>query len=223
MVAQKHLLLLVGSPRKKGTSGSFARTMQALAADQGWSSEIAFVYDYFDGRRSLEELQARIAGSDLVGLVAPLYYDTLPGAVVWLFEELWREGRSALAGKPFFAVAQSAYPFVQLMQPLIASCRLFAEATGMEWLGGLGYGGGVLIDGTPLEEYGRRGRIISEALRVALDEVLCGRPIPARAQELLVVRIPKILFRPLAAAMNWKIRRTARRLGAVDFERKVYL
>lgn len=214
------LLLLNGSPRKQGTSVAFATTLAAQAAAAGCTAEIRHVYDYYDGRSALESLQDLIAGADVIGLIAPLYYDTLPGADVWLLEQL--QG-APLAGKGFFVVGQGAYPFWRLCQPLIGAGRCFAEATGMRWLGGLGYGGGVLIDGRPLDQYGRLGRRIIEALRLALADVLQGRPIGPKPQELLTISIPRILFRPLAAALNFRIWSTARRLGVKDFARKVYL
>ena len=74
MVTGKRLLLFTGSPRKNKTSYSFGRTIQALANDAGCTAEIEHVIDYFDGKRSLEALKDRIACSDILGLVSPLYY-----------------------------------------------------------------------------------------------------------------------------------------------------
>ncbi|HYF92482.1 MAG TPA: NAD(P)H-dependent oxidoreductase [Symbiobacteriaceae bacterium] len=219
----KRLLLLNGSPRKQGTSSSFARTITALAAEAGCATEIEHAYDYYDGRRSLGALRELIAGADLIGVVAPLYFDTLPGAVVWLFEQLFREMRTELEGKALFAVGQGAYPFAALMQPLIGSCRCFAEATGMQWLGGLGYGGGVLLDGARLEDIGAKGRRIIKAFRLALNDLLARRMISPEPQEQLLVRIPKFLFRPLTALLNYRVRSLARRHGVPDLGGQVYL
>lgn len=214
------VLLLNGSPRKQGTSFGFASAIQSLAIAAGCTAEIQHVYDYYDGKRSLDTLRALIAGADVIGLVAPLYYDTLPGADVWLFEQLQT---APLAGKDFFVVGQGAYPFWTLCQPLIGACRCFAEATGMRWLGGLGYGGGVLIDGRPLSELGPKGEKLTEAFGLALTDILRGQPIGPGPQELLTINVPKILFRPFAWAMNFRIWSTARRLGVKNFARKVYL
>lgn len=219
----KRLLLLIGSPRKKGTSHSFALTFEALAFDAGCTIETEYAYDYFDGRRDLAGLRERIAEADLIGLFAPLYFDTLPGVVVWLLEELDRTAHLELKGKGLFAVGQCSYPFASLNEPLIAAARCFAEATGMAWLGGLGYGGGVLIDGAPLEQLGTKGEKITYALRLALADLLVRQPISRRSQELLMVRIPKILYRPLAWLMNMRISLEARRQGGADLERQVYL
>lgn len=223
MVAGRRILLINGSPRKKGTSFSFARTLAALAGQVGSSASIEHMIDYYDGRKSLEHLREQVVQSDIIGLSSPLYYDSLPGPTVWLFEQLQREMPEVLQGKTFFAVSQCAYPFATLCEPLLASCHCFAEATGMRWLGGLGYGFGVLIDGADLDRLGRKGRKITKALRLALEAVLQGQPVPAEAQELLMIRIPRILYRPLAVAMNGLIWLKARRLGVKDLDRKVYL
>ncbi len=91
----------------------------------------------------------------------------------------------------------------------------------MEWLGGLGYGFGVMIDGAPLERFGRQGRRIMGALSMALGEWIAGRPVPAEAQERLMVRIPRLLYRPLALIMNLRIWLRGSRLG-VDPAAKAY-
>jgi len=219
----KRLLLLIGSPRKKGTSRSFALTFEALAFDAGCTSEVEYAYDYFDGRRDLAALRERIAEADMIGIFAPLYYDTLPGVVVWLFEQLERVARPALLGKGLFAVGQCSYPFAALNEPLLASCRCFAAATDMAWLGGLGYGGGVLIDGAPLEQLGTKGEKITYAFQLAIADLLVGQPISRRSQDVLMVRIPRLLYWPLAWLMNLRISLEARRQGVPDLERQVYL
>lgn len=219
----KRVLLLIGSPRKKGTSYSFARTMQTLALEAGGTADIEFAYEYYDGKKNLAALRQRIAESDLIGLITPLYYDTLPGVVVWLFEQLEQLGRSDLKGKAFFAVSQCAYPFPTLNEPSFASCRIFAAATGMQWLGGAGYGGGTLIDGALLEQMGGKGEKLTGALRQILSDALARRPVEGPVLEGLTMRVPRILYRPLALAMNFLIWNNARKLGVKDMRRKVYL
>jgi hypothetical protein len=186
---------------------------------------VEHVYDYLDGRRPLELLRERIVESDVIGVISPLYYDSLPGAVVWLFEQLAADAASTLAlrGKGLFAIGQSAYPFAALNEPLIASCHCFAGAMSMRWLGGLGYGGGVLIDGAPLEQLGAKGEKIRYALQLALADLLMGQEISARPQELLTMQFPVAFKWLLANLMNLKIWWTARKMGVPDVSRKVYL
>ena len=93
----------------------------------------------------------------------------------------------------------------------------------MNWLGGLGYGGGAIIDGALLEDLGSKGEKITAAFKLTLEDVIHGRKISSKAQDLLTLKIPKILFRPLAAFLNFKARKTAQKSGITDLARKYYL
>lgn len=223
MMNKKRLLLLNGSPRKKGTSFSFARTIKMLAEDAGHIAEVIHIIEYFNGQKSLDDLKIIILHSDIITLVAPVYVDTLPYPDIWFFEKLSSEFSNELYGKSFFAIGQCGFPDITLCQPLLESCRCFAEATGMKWLGGLGYGGGAIIDGALLENLGNRGKKITSAFKLALEDVFQGKKISSKPQDLLKVRIPKIFYRPLAAFLNHRVRKTARRYGVTDLTRKVYL
>ena len=217
------IIILNGSPRKKGTSYSFARTIQKLAENDGNTAEIIHIIEYFDGGKSFEDLKAILGQSKIISLVTPLYVDTLPYPVIWFLERLLRELKPELRGKRFFAIGQCGFPDVTLCQPLLGSCRCFAEATGMNWLGGLGYGGGAIIDGALLEDLGSKGKKITAAFKLVLADVIHGRKISSKAQNLLTVKIPIILYRPLAAFLNYKARKTAQKSGITDLSRKFYL
>jgi len=219
----KRLLLLNGSSRKKGTSYSFSRTIKILAEDSGNRAEIVHAIDLFDGREDFEHLKALIEQSDIVAMIAPLYADTLPYFDIWLLEKLADEFKHVLRGKEFFAIGQCGFPDITRIEPLINCCRLFAEETEMKWLGGLAYGGGAILDGALLEELGKKGEKITLGFKLALDNMLKGEEIGQNSQELLTVRIPKLLFWPLAAYLNNNARKQARQNGNVDYKKKVYL
>ncbi|MGE5630729.1 MAG: hypothetical protein ACM3TR_06470 [Caulobacteraceae bacterium] len=222
-MSEKRLLLLNGSSRKKGTSYSFARTMKTLTENMGNGAEITHVIDYFDGREEFSRLKELIAQSDIVAMIAPLYADTLPYFDIRLLERLADESGGGLKGKGFFAVGQCGFPDITRIEPLLSSCRLFAGETGMEWLGGLAYGGGGIINGKLIEDLGKSGEKITSGFKLALGEVFQGKKIPSEAQELITVRIPRILHRPLAAYLNSNARKLARENGNVDFAKKIYL
>jgi hypothetical protein len=222
-MSQKRLVILNGSPRKSGTSYSFARTIKQLAEDTGHTAEIVHIIEYFDGKKSFDSMKSTLAQHDIISVVAPLYVDTLPYPVIWFFEKLSLEMRKELRGKSFFAVGQNGFPDITLMEPLQGSCKCFAEATEMRWLGGLSYCGGAIINGELLENLGSKGRKITSGFKLALEDIFKDRQISSGAQDLLTLKIPKILYRPLAAFLNHKARITARKYGIADLERKVYL
>ncbi|MFZ5944977.1 MAG: NAD(P)H-dependent oxidoreductase [Bacillota bacterium] len=219
----KKLLLLNGSPRKKGTSFSFARTIQKLAVESGSTVEIVHIIDYYDGKEKLDELQRMIVESDIMGIIAPIYSDTLPFFNIWLLEKLADERGEILKGKGLFALGQCGFPDVTRVEPLLNACEFFAGETGMHWYGGLAYGGGPLINGALLEDLGKKGEKITLGLRLALENIIGGEQIPAQSQEILTVKIPKILNRPLAAFLNYNTKKLARKNGNADYARKAYL
>lgn len=220
---KRKLVIFNGSPRKEGTSYSFASTIKKLAEEKGCTAEILHIIEYFDGKKDFESIRNVISGNDILGLSTALYVDTLPCPVIWFFEKVFCEFKEELKGKDFFAVSQSAFPDITRSEPLLGTCRCFAEDVGMNWLGGLAYGGGVLIDGRPLEDLGRKGRKITSAFRLAVQDIIEGRKISSKAQDLLTVRIPVILNYPLAFLMNLRMMMLAKKNGAKDIGRKVYL
>lgn len=220
---KKRIVIFNGSPRKKGTSYSFASTIKKLAEDDGNTAEIVHIIEYFDGVKDLDSLKSIISQCDIISLSTALYVDTLPYPVIWFFEKLSSEFSNELRDKSFFAVAQCAFPDVTRCEPLLGSCRCFTEATRMKWLGGLSYGGGVLIDGALLDNLGKKGKKIIFAFKLALKDVIQGKKISSQPQKLLTIKIPTILNYLMAAFMNLRIRMRARKNGVMDIERKVYL
>lgn len=222
---RRNILILNGSPRKNGTSYSFARTIKNLAEEPGNAAEIIHIIEYLEEGKDFGSLKSIISQSDIIGIVSPLYVDSLPYPVIWFFERLSSELKGELQGKSFFAIGQSAFPYSELIGTLLGSCKCFAEETQMKWLGGLGYGGGVMINGQFLESQGKKGKKITSAFKFALEDVLQNRVISPKAQELLANSFPKILARPMGALLNHMARANAKRHGvtAANIARKAYL
>jgi multimeric flavodoxin WrbA len=224
MMAKK-MLIFNGSPRKAGTSFRFAETIRDLAEEAGCRGEIFHVIDCFDGKCDFGDVCDKMTQSDILCLVAPLYADTLPYPVLWFLEKLAGEYGNELRGKGFCAVGQHGFPDIAVCGPLLATCQCFAAATGMQWLGGLAYGSGAMLNGTPLTELGRKGEKITAAFKLALDEIIAGQPIGPQPQAMLkqAGAIPRIFYGLIAAYLNSKARKTARELGVGDFISPTYL
>lgn len=221
---EKKLLLLNGSPRKKGTSFTFARTLSLLTAQTTHKCQIVHVYDYFDGKEDFNNLIALIAESSEIGLIAPLYVDTLPYPDIWLLEKLQKANQDRfLEGKGFFAIGQCGFPDITRCEPLLNACRFFAEECQMIWLGGLAYGGGAIINGARLEDLNKKGEKMIQVLKMALQSVLENQPIKQECQQLFTLKIPKFLFRPLALYLNNMSKKEAQKHGVKDLKVKAYL
>lgn len=224
-MSSKKLLILNGSSRKNGTSYSFARTIKMLAEVQANRTEIIHIVEYLEEEKSIENLRTLLAESDVLCISSPLYVDSLPYPVIWFFEKLLEDFKDEIEGKSFFAIAQCAFPYSVLLNTLLNSCRCFADEAGMKWLGGLGYGGGVMINGAHLEEIGKKGEKITLAFRLALEDVLQNNQISSKPRELLNTDLPNILSRPMAFLLNQMAKRNAKKRGLSieDLKRKVYL
>lgn len=219
----KRLLLINGSSRKQGTSFSFARTMKMIVEDLGNTAEIVHAIEYFDGKKKLDHLEQLISNSDVIGMIAPLYSDTLPYFDIWMFEKLAKDSINVLKGKSFFALGQCGFPDITRNGPLLDACKFFAEDTGMKWLGGLSYGGGPMINGALLEDLGKKGEKITSAFRLALQSILSEERIPSKAQEMITFDVPKIFYWPLVLFLNNMIKKKAQENGNADYKRKIYL
>lgn len=224
-MGNKKLLIFNGSPRKKGTSYSFARTVKKLVEEDGNTAEIIHIIEYLEEGKSIKSLKETIINSHIIALSSPLYVDSLPYPVIWFFEELIKNYNTELKGKSFFAIGQCAFPYPALIDTLINCCRCFAEEAGMKWLGGLNYGGGVLINGQLIENLGKKGTKITSAFRSALKEIYEENKISATSQKKLSKEFPRILSRPMALLLNGMIIKNAKKHGftAADIERKAYL
>ena len=219
----KKILLINGSPRKKGTSVSFARTIKMLALNLGDTAEIVHAIDYFDRKKELTNFYNLAAESDVIAMIAPIYSDALPFFDIWLMEKMADEPGCDLKNKGFFAVGQCGFPDITRVDPLIDECRLFASQTGMKWLGGLAYGGGAMIDGKHLENLGKKGEKITRSFEIALENIREDKKIPPACQDLIALKIPKILYWPLVAYLNNKIKKGAKENGNADIMKKAYL
>jgi hypothetical protein len=209
----RRMMLLIGSSRKKGTSFSFGRTIKTLAEQQGFQVELEFIHDYFEGNKSLSDIRSALAQCHTIGLVTPMYVDTLPAPVIWFMEEITSAADGSLAGKQLFVVSQCGFPEIYLLRPSLESCRLFARKNSMLWLGGVGYGGGAIIDGTFLEDFGKKGRKITEAFRLLVEDVARSQMIRPEVPQILTVRFPRIFYGFLAVYLNRRTQKIAAKYG----------
>lgn len=221
-MAEKHLLLLNGS-RKNGTSASFVTELKRLAEERGNSVAIVHVADCISGKISFSTLLGSLREADIVGLVSPLYADTLPYMVTWLFELLEAQGAEVLADKDFFAIVQSGFPDIALCKPAAQTAAFFAEDMGMRWLGSLTYGFGALIDGKSVKALGGKGRKITAAFGHLLEAVCSGESISPKLEKALVTRLPRFLYYFIVIFLNREWRKKGKKNGINDLARPVYL
>jgi NAD(P)H-dependent FMN reductase len=214
--APRRALLLVGSPRGDASvSATILAHLATLLAERGLSVTTEKIHGGSPGAPELRGLGARVAEADVVVLATPLYVDSLPGPLTAALEVLARRRAGGLSPRPrFLALVNCGFPEAVHNDTALAICRLFAKQVHLEWIGGLGIGGGGMLAGRPLAEQGARARGLTRALALAADAIARGRAVPEKARALVAKPpIPRWLYRSIA---NWGFRQEARRYGTLE-------
>lgn len=118
-----------------------------------------------------------------------------------------------LASKKIFGFSQCAFPFYRLNECSIKSMELFAKKERMNWTGGLMYGGAGLMDCEALEEMGKKGQKMIQALELAVEGIVDTGKVPKKSQELLAMNIPGILRRPVMWFINRNVKKLEKEVG----------
>ena len=209
----RRALLLVGSPRGRASvSGAIADHLESLLRGRGLTVATEHLQEHLRKDPELRKLAQRLGQADLVALATPLYVDSLPARVTEAFE-LFARARSEDPGPHarLLAVVNCGFPEAVHTDTALAICRAFAERAGLDWIGGLGIGGGGMLAGKPLAELGGRARFVTRALDLTADAIAQGQVVPDEAQRLArKLPIPKWVYR---YAADWGFRREARRRG----------
>ncbi|MFP5240122.1 MAG: NAD(P)H-dependent oxidoreductase, partial [Acidobacteriota bacterium] len=211
------------SPRAGGVSLMLGRELleRMAALDHATEPQILRVSGLLDAQEGRARLHAAFAWADTVVLSAPVYVDSPPAQVLRAMEFLAAEPWRGEEPKRFCALFCCGFPEAAHTGVSLAVSRIFARKAGLEWAGGLGFGGSGALGGESLAARGRMAAPVARALDMAARALLDGRPVPAEARELAAnPLIPKPLYLLLAEAgflaQAWKSR-SITRLGAKPF------
>lgn len=218
----KKMLILNGSPRRRKTSFRFSEAIQKQAESRGVEAQIMHIIDAFESADAMDEVLLEVETADYLGLVAPLYVDYLPYPVLWFMEESVNRDIHVKENAKFFAVSQCGFPDVRLLEPVLGACQIYAKKMNREWVGGIGYGGGAILDGIPMEELGKQGETIIRAFSMMVEDIVNDREIREAVQAEMTVKIPRLLYRPLAFYLNHRSKREAKKNGVRDLWAQPY-
>jgi len=207
----KRVLLLVGSPKGPGKSVSEALGAYVIEKMEvrGWSSETISIRTSLQLDEGRAALLKAVKTADLIILSFPLYVDSLPAPVIRAME-LIAEHRSKKNAR-FAVIANCGFPEAQHNKVVIAICRRFAHASGLEWAGGLALGMGGAVSSQRLKEQGGMVRNIVKSLDLTVDGLVEDRPVPDEAIRLMAKPlIPGWMYTTMGN-IGW--RRQAKRCG----------
>ena len=213
--APRRALLLVGSPRgSSSVSGGLAAHLAALLTERGLSVTTEWICRRSPTDPERLDLARSLRKADVVALATPLYVDSLPAPVTEALEWLARERAAAGAARPrFLALVNCGFPEAVHTDTALAICRLFAEQAGLDWIGGLGIGGGGMLAGKPLAELGVRARAVTRALALTANAIAQGRVVPDESQRLVrSLPLPLWLYRLFG---DWGFRQEAKKHGTL--------
>lgn len=180
--------LLVGSPRgSQSTSNSLGMYLCEQLKNHGITWQTQYLCQPDHSKENQTSVLRLIDNSEVIILSFPLYVDSLPAPVIKTFEAIVDHvKKSNFNGKKYFvAIVNSGFPEASQNELALSICRLFAKQAGFIWLGGLAKGGGEMIAGRPLNEFGGQLRYQKKALELAADFIANGEPITQQAATLM--------------------------------------
>ncbi len=188
-----NFLLLSGSPRgKTSTSYSLLRYLKTQLENLGKSCELSIAHKIMRKEADFENFSNLLDSADYLIVTMPLYVDSLPSHVIETFTRLLKTRRNnSFKGTPkFLAIVNSGFP--EQHQNLLALniCQQFAQEANLDWIGGIPFGGGAIIGGTPLDSSGGRGKQARFAMEILAEALSEDKEIP----EECISRINKLII-----------------------------
>lgn len=220
-----NVLLVSGScrPPRANTQAMTAFLKQRLEL-RGAATQVLEVLPWRDADPELtHEAIAAARSCQTMIILAPVYVDTLPAPTLRLLERLCPVLRDAADGDSpgspqvaAYAVLHSGYPEPAHQEAGLRQCGHFASQAGMQWRGGLGFGGASPIDGRPLEQAGRFASHLRQGLTLLADSIVAGEDVSqaaTRASRRIPFPLPGFL---LVRLMNAMTRRELKNLGVAE-------
>jgi ferredoxin-NADP reductase/multimeric flavodoxin WrbA len=214
---QPRVAVLQVSPRPPGisTSQSISRYLQPLLRDGAASVDLVAATDFVRGGDVAAAAAQRCAEADLLIILSPLYWDSLPYTGLLALEHIHaRRRRNGSRAARLVAVMNSGFPEPEQFRFAFGLLREFARESGYTWAGGLALGGGEAIAGRALDSAGALTRPLRHALDTGVPVLLAGGVLPDAACDQAATQLtPGPLYR-FFGWCGWHVKRRAQGLTA---------
>jgi len=136
-----NILIINGSPKKKGgASAFFARVLRCMLFPHKVTTISPGISK--DYRKIFNNLQ----NADAVVISAPLYVDSIPAHFIHLLKEMEQYCKNNPCKFMLYVISNAGFVGGHHNQAHLEQYQCWCERTGITWGGGLGIGGGVMLN-----------------------------------------------------------------------------
>lgn len=214
------IIALTGSTRGiKTASESMVNYLSVKLASAGLELKKYRAHQIFQDENKVHMLISSLGVSDLLLICSPVYVHSLPYPLLNLMEQL--ADKTAVGfweGKKMLGIVHSGYPKEIQRKASLAICQNFADQLGIQWLGGLGFGGSPIIDGRPLEEVGGMTKWLRRSLDELSKSISTGNRISDDAKKYAKRHFPAIPLWILKMMLNKRVKNMAKKNGINLYE-----
>lgn len=196
----KHFLLIVASPRKKGSSAMLASRCREYLESRG---HMVSETELYANLHHMGDIAEAVKGADTVLFCGPSYITTYPADVYALLEEMYAH-RDMFHGQKIYGIIQGGMPYAHTHESGLMALKLFAKKAGLAYMGGFVMGLGAILNGRPAENLPNGKRVIRQ-LNLFFNHMEKGEESPRQVYLDSLIRLPSIVWRFMAAGMNRKI------------------
>lgn len=205
MVDTKKVLLLIGSPKTKGsTSASLGNYLLKKLAKKNFECQQLRI---LTGKNdNMEEIIDKVRESDILIITAPLYIDSFPAPLIRAFEKISNDikEKSTKKKQSLVAIVNSGFPEAYQNNTAIKICKNFGDKNNFKWLGSLTMGCGPIIRGKPIDKLGVMTRNIVKAINIAADAIAEDQAIPAESMKSMAKTLLPIWLYMELGNYSWK-------------------
>jgi ferredoxin-NADP reductase/multimeric flavodoxin WrbA len=217
---EPRVALLVASARPAGESTSLAIAQYLAHQLESHEAQVEIVMAHAFARdaATANHAAASLARADVLGIVSPLYVDTLPYLAILALQRTQALRAQAPTPQRVIGIINSGFPEPEQSRFAFATLREFAREAGSYFAGGLSIGGGEAIKGQDLVKAGGRTIVLRKAIDQAAVALAAGGVIPYDVSMLTAKpSIPPFLYR-FGGFMQWTFAARGNHLTSEDLK-----